>query len=146
MKDLATVNYFAPVDRLSKILMQKTQSTDPLFFRILVSYYLAKVASMMRCNIKTLDRGNIPVSMYALNLALSGHGKGHSTNIVEEQVISEFRERFLSDTFPVVSDRNLAKIAQSRAQRKGTDPDDELTTVESEFLSLGNLAKIFLMS
>ena len=143
MKDLSTVKYFEPVEKMARILMQKTQSTDPLFFRILVSYYLTKVASMMRCNIRTLDRGDIPVSMYALNLALSGHGKGHSTNIVEEQVISEFRERFLSDTFPKVSDKNLAILANKRAAKLGLDPDEELEKTNAEFASLGALAFSF---
>lgn len=139
MKDLDTVKYFEPVYRLANILMQKTQTTDPLFFRILVSYYLTKVASMMRVNINTLDRGPIPVSMYALNLALSGHGKGHSTNIVEEQVIAGFRERFTNNTFVEVAEQNLAILANKRAQRHALDPDVELEKVKTEFSLLGPL-------
>lgn len=139
MKDLDTVKYFDPVYKLSNILMKKTQTTDPLFFRILASYYFTKVASMMRVNINTLDRGPIPVSMYALNLALSGHGKGHSTNIIEEQVIADFRHRFLNHTFEEVAEDNLFIIANQRAQRKGKDPDKELELVKSEFAQLGPL-------
>jgi len=81
MKDLDTVKHFEPAEKLVKILMQKTQNNNPLFFRVLVAYYFSKVASMMRTDIQTHDRGIIPVSLYALNLANSGHGKGHSTNL-----------------------------------------------------------------
>lgn len=143
MKDINTVEYFKPVEKLANILCKKTQTTDPQFFRILVSYYLTKVASMMRCNINTHDRGTIPVSMYALNLALSGQGKGHSTNIVEEEIINGFRDKFLEETFPAVSTTNLANIALKRSKRNGTNPDEELPSVEKEFYDLGNLAFSF---
>lgn len=143
MKSLDQVDYFKPVKKLADILCQKTQSSDPLFFRILVSYYFTKIASMMRCNIKTMDRGDIPVSMYAVNLALSGHGKGHSTNIVEEQVIQEFTMRFKEETWPEISTRNLNLIAAGRSAKKGSDPDVELSLVEGEFANLGQLAFSF---
>ncbi len=143
MKPLDQVDYFKPVKKLADILCQKTQSSDPLFFRILVSYYFVKVASMMRCDIQTMDRGNVPVSMYALNLALSGHGKGHSTNIVEEQVIQEFTQRFREETWPEISTRNLSILAATRAAKKNGDPDVELALVEAEFARLGQLAFSF---
>lgn len=73
MKDLTTLEHFAPAEKLVDILKAKTQHTDPLFFRILVAYYFCKVASIMRCNVATKDRGNIPVNMYAVNAAVSGY-------------------------------------------------------------------------
>ena len=94
MKDLSGVSYFEPAEKLVKVLCKKTQSEDPLFFRVLTAYYFTKVASMMRCSIKTPDRGNIPVSLYAINLASSGFGKGHATNIIEEQIINKFQVIF----------------------------------------------------
>lgn len=143
MKDLTLVPYFKKSEDLVEILCKKTGNTDKLFFRILVAYYFTKVASMMRCNIKTHDRGVIPVSLYAINLANSGHGKGHATNIVEEQVIGKFRERFLEDTFMSVSETNLAVLANKRAIKKQCDPDEELARVLKEFENLGNLAFSF---
>jgi hypothetical protein len=143
MKDLDTVNYFEPAEKLVDILCKKTQNSNPLFFRILVAYYLAKIASMMRTDIKTHDRGVIPVSLYAINLAVSGAGKGHATNIVEESVIHKFKQRFLEETFPIISQTNLAKLANKRAAKKGADPDEELEKVEREFNNLGQLAFSF---
>jgi len=51
MKDFATLKHFEPAEKLVEVLMQKTQNTNPNFFRISVAYYFAKVASMMRCDI-----------------------------------------------------------------------------------------------
>lgn len=74
MKDIKDMEYCKDAETLSQILTAKTQNTDPLFFRILTSYYLTKITSMMRINILTHDRGLIPVSAYAINLAGSGVG------------------------------------------------------------------------
>lgn len=133
------MQYHPTAEKLVDILCSKTQNTNPLFFRVLVAYYFSVVASQMRCLIATPDRGDIPVNLYALNLSPSGTGKGHSTGIIEEHVINEFRERFLEDTFPVLAERNLAILANKRAVRNSLDPDDVLTAVEKEFKNAGSM-------
>lgn len=143
LKDLSTVSYHPTSEKLTDILCQKTQNKNPLFFRVLVGYYFSKVASMMRCSIDTPDRGVIPVNMYALNLAVSGSGKGHSTNIMEEQVINQFRERFTEETFVEIAEKNLARLAIRRALKKNVDEEEELQRVKKEFEDLGNLAFSF---
>ncbi len=102
MKPIEEMEYHPVAEKLVSVLCAKTQSTEPLFFRVLVAYYFSVVAAQMRCSIATPDRGDIPVNMYALNLAISGHGKGHSTNIIEEDVINQFSDRFLNETFPLL--------------------------------------------
>ena len=74
MKELSTVEHFKPSENLVQVLQSKTQNEDKTFFRILVAYHFTKLASMMRCSIATHDRGEIPVSLYAINLAQSGFG------------------------------------------------------------------------
>lgn len=139
MRDLSTLDYHDTSEKLVQVLCSKTQNTNPIFFRILVAYYFAKCASMMRTNIKTHDRGIIPVNVYAMNLATSGAGKGHSTNIVEEHVINQFKERFLEQTFRITAETNLRRIANYRAIRSGEDPDEMFEKVEREFNQLGAL-------
>lgn len=139
LKDYSEMDYNPTAEKIVDVLCRKTQNSDPLFARILTAYYLAKVASMMRCNINTHDRGIIPINLYAINLAASGHGKGHSTNIIEEQVINQFRERFLEEAFPYLAELNLVKLANKRAAKKATDPDDELVRVTAEFEQAGNM-------
>lgn len=143
MKDVKSMDYFPTAESLVDVLMKRTQSKDPLFFRVLVAYYFSKVASMMRTNIKTFDRGSIPVSLYALNLANSGHGKGYSTNIVEEQVIHKFKHNFLEVTFPMQATKNLKALALKRAHKYDVEPEDMEEKVAKEFEDLGPLVFSF---
>lgn len=137
------MNYHPTSEKLVEILCDKTQNNNPLFFRVLVGYYFSMCAASMRTTIMTHDRGDIPVNMYALNLGTSGSGKGFSTNIVENQVIGQFRSRFLEETFPILAENNLPKLAVKRARRKNEDPDTELVSVEKEFNALGSLVFSF---
>lgn len=143
MKSFEDMEYNPTSEKLVQILCNKTQNSNPLFFRVLVGYYFSVVASMMRTTIATHDRGDIPVNAYALNLSTSGSGKGFSTNIIENQVINQFRHRFLEETFPILAEQNLPKLALKRANRKSTDPDEELVRVQKEFDSLGSLVFSF---
>lgn len=133
------MEYHPTAEKLVDTLCAKTQNTEKLFFRVLVAYYFSVAAAQMRCVIATPDRGDIPVNCYALNLSPSGTGKGHSTNIVEELVMNQFRQRYLEDTFPILAEKNLPKLALKRAVRKSSDPDEELERVRKEFESLGSL-------
>lgn len=146
MKDLSTVTHNKVSETLVDILCNKTQNPDKLFFRVQVAYYFAKLASMQRTSIMTHDRGAVPVNMYAVNLATSGSGKGHSTNIIEEQVINQFREIFLEDTFPQIAEKNLASITVRRTLRyddSNISEDDVRKKVDKEFDNLGELAFSF---
>jgi len=135
--------YHPTAERLVSILCDKTQNSNPLFFRVLVGYYFSMVASMMRTTIVTHDRGEIPVNMYAINLGTSGSGKGFSTNIIENDVIGLFRTRFLEETFPLLAEMNLPKLAVKRANRKNIDPEEEIVRVQKEFEQLGSLVFSF---
>lgn len=143
MKNLATLTFHPTAEKIVDILCRKTQNANPMFFRILVSYYLTKITAMMRVKIATRDRGEVPVNLYAINLAASGQGKGFSTNIIEDQIINQFKNVFFSNTYPVVVDKNLAKLATKRAYISGEDPDVVREAVQSEFNSLGKLAFSF---
>ena len=143
MLSTEAMEHHPTAEKLVEILCSKTQNSNPLFFRVLVGYYFSVVASMMRATIVTHDRGDIPVNMYALNLSPSGTGKGFSTNIIENSVINQFRQRFLEETFPILAEQNLPKLALKRANRKSVDPDEELIRVTKEFEQLGSLMTSF---
>ena len=131
------MEYHPTAEKLVGILRDRTQRDDSLFFRIMVSYYFSMAAAQMRCTIDTPDKGEIPVNLYALNLAPSGYGKTLSANLMEEEVLGQFRSRFLEETFPIMAEDNLPKLAIKRANRKSTDPDEELVRVTKEFTSSG---------
>lgn len=143
MKPVEEMEYHSTSEQLVDILRNHTQRDDSLFFRLLVGYYFSLAASQMRCSISSPDRGEIPINMFALNLAPSGYGKTMGTNLMEEQVLHLFREKFLEYTFPTLADTNLPKLALKRASKLGTDPDEELIKVQKEFANSGSVAFSF---
>lgn len=137
MKPFEEMEYHPLSEKVVSILRDRTQRNDSLFFRIMVGYYFSLAAAQMRCIIATPDRGDIPVNMYALNLAPSGYGKTLSSNLLEEEVLLLFRTRFLEETFQILAEQNLPKLALKRANRKSVDPDEEIVRVKKEFDSSG---------
>lgn len=137
MINLEGVTHHPAIEEIVEVLCNKTQNTDRGFFRTEVAYYLCKMASNMRAHMSTKDRGLIPVNMYALNLATSGFGKGHSVHIVEDQFLKGFERRFMDNTFGVIAEKELWKIANRRAARDGTDQQEEFDKAEKEWRSAG---------
>lgn len=125
------------IEEIASVLSNKTQNTDMPFFRVMISYFLGKMASCQRAMIVTKDRGEVPVNVYALSLALSGAGKGHSVGLLENEFIKGFKDRFMSDTFDTVADANLWEVARHRALRKVCDENEEYGRVSTEFQRLG---------
>ena len=72
MRDLSTLTFHPVQEKIVKLLCEMVQNDNPNFFRVLLSFHLAKLAGVMRADIATNDRGNIPINMYAINLASSG--------------------------------------------------------------------------
>ncbi len=139
MKPYEEMHYHPTSEKLVDVMCQRGQVKDPLFFQVLVGYFFSVIASHMRCSISTLDMGVIPVNFYGINLAPSGFGKNRAINLIEDEVIHQFRSRFLYETFPLLTEINLPKLALKRANRKGTDPDEELENVEAEFKGIGEM-------
>lgn len=142
--DLNQINHHPAVEEIADVLSDKTQNTDRKLFRIMISYFIGKMASSMRTKIYTKDRGEIPVNMYALALAVSGSGKGFSVNILEQEFIKGFKDRFMNDTFPIIAENNLQKMAEDRALRKADgDVSEEKSKLDREFAQAGELAFTF---
>lgn len=138
MKPVFEMEYHPMSEKLVQIMCDKTQNPNPQFFRVLVAYYFGVVASNMRCEIDTHDRGRIPINIYAINLGSSGTGKGYSTNIMEKQVLKGFRKRFLDETFELAAEQALPSLANARARKRvDGDQDAELEKAQREFNSLG---------
>ena len=143
MRNLDTLTFHPTAERLVEILCKMTHNYNPTFFRIMLSYYLGMVAAMMRVKIKTLDRGIIPVNMYAINLGPSGLSKTYSTNIIVEQILGQFDAEFLDKTYPIILDESLADLAIKRAYAEGEDPDVVRRALDSEYHSTGEFYTSF---
>jgi len=139
MKDYSSFAYHPMMEKIVDILRKKTQNEDPIFFRLMVSYFFCKLASMMRCSVQVAESQTIPINMYAINLAPSGSGKGHSINIIEDQVINQFRSKFLEETFPTIAERNITKLALKRVRQNGSPEEEELLRAQMEFDEMGAL-------
>lgn len=137
MIDLSQVKHHPAIEEIVDVLCAKTQNTDRGFFRVEVAYFLAKMASNMRAIISTKDRGEIPVNIYALNLATSGFGKGHSVNIIENEFLRAFKDRFMEETLHTISEKHLYEIANKRAVRNASDQQEEFDKVEKEYRAAG---------
>ena len=138
MIDLTNVKHHPAITEIVELLCNKTQTTDTGFFQVEVAYFLGKMAAAQRATIITKDRGHIPVNIYALALATSGYGKGHSVNVVEQELMKPFTKRFMEDTFPIIAEQHLWAIANNRAARNGGDPQEEFERAEKEFKSAGS--------
>lgn len=143
MIDLTKVAHHPAIEEIVDVICTKTQNTDRGLFRIEVAYFLAKMAAGMRAKVKTKDRGEIPINVYALALATSGSGKGFSVGIIENQFMRGFKQRFMDDTFTVIAEKHLMNQASKRAARNGTQDAEELERVEKEFKQCGPLAFTF---
>lgn len=136
--NLENVQSAPVIEEICDVLCNKTQNTDRGFFKVEIAYFLGKLAASMRASIQTKDRGEVPVNIYALNLATSGYGKGHSISLMENKFIAGFKRRFLEETMPQVSSQHMDLMAQDRAIRNNTDEATERDALEAEYKKLGS--------
>lgn len=137
MKPINEMTYFEPAEKIVRILMTKTQNKNPLFFRVIVAYYLGTLASQMRINIKGFSKGTIPINNYVIALSPSGSGKGLSTSLMEQEVLKGNSNTFIEHTLPLSAEQNCEQLAIKRASRNGTDSADELNKLGRDYQSLG---------
>lgn len=152
MRNLAQLKFHPTAEQMVDILCERTQNTNPQFFRMMVCYYLSKMAATMRVQVKTKDRGNIPINFYGINLGISGIGKGFSTNILEDQIIDKFRAVFFEQTLPKIAENNLRALSVRRTNIHNSNPslttpmidfDAMFEDVKKEYESLGKMAFSF---
>lgn len=143
MIDLSTINHHPVIDEIVEVICNKTQNTDRGFYDVEVAYFLGKMAASMRVSLVTKDRGEISINIYSLGLATSGSGKGFSVHIMEEEFLSGFKTRFMNETFPLIAEDNLWKLAQDRALRDATEEKAEKDKLDREFRDAGALAFTF---
>jgi len=136
LRPVDEMSFHPDMEKVVNILCEKTQSQNHLFFRVLTTFHFSMMASQMRTMIRTHERGDIPVNMYALNLATSGAGKGFSTNILENEVTHLFREQFL-ESFSTIAEVELERLVFKRAARTGEPEEDMRAKVNKEFEQLG---------
>lgn len=124
--DLSNVDHNPCLEEITDLICRKTQNTDKGFYRIEVAYFLAKMAASMRAYIDREDMQGIPINCYAICLGSSGYGKGHSVNIMEQELLSGFRNQFMVKTFNEVAESNLVDRAAAIAVVNGESDASEI--------------------
>lgn len=82
-------------ERLVSYIQDKAQIENRMFYRVMVAYYLTTMASTMRAVIVGYDANKtIPINTYAMALSPSGSGKGVASNIMEQEILKKFHNRF----------------------------------------------------
>lgn len=137
-------DYHPVSEQIVDILRKHTQNTtSDTYFRVLAGFFMAQMASSMRANVVTKDRGEIPINTYVCALMESGAGKGHSLNIMEDSLVNRFKQTFTEHTFPTLSEQALIEEAQNMSIRKAKDYDECLEKVQKEFYGLGAMPYSF---
>lgn len=130
--------------KIVQILRQKTQNTgSDLYFHVLTAFFFSQMASSMRAEVVTQDRGTLPINLYACGLMTSGAGKGHSMGIMEDSIVNQFKDVFTKYTFPAIAEDAINMEANKNAAINSTDIGDELIKLEKEFNSYGAMPYSF---
>jgi hypothetical protein len=120
-------------ESIVEVLLNRTQQEDALFFRLMTAYQLATLAGSMHTMIRMPEGSKVPANVYALNLGPSGMGKTRAEVVCTDEVLNQFISNFMDETLPIMAEDNLPRLANKRATRNGSDPDDELTKVQAEY-------------
>jgi len=142
-KDYSEMDYHPLTEKLAVAIHKKIPTAPMHMLRTVLVYYMCKVASTMRTMVETEIRGTIPVNAFTFNLAPSGTGKNYSLNIVEKEVIGQFKKVFLEQVLPIVADQTMAKIAVKRAHAENEDPDVMKQGVVNQYVALGQMRFAF---
>lgn len=138
--DFSKMGYDPLSEQLVNVLQKKSQrntEADKHFFRTIIAYYFAKIASMMRAYTYTKTKQEKDIRLFTLALAPSGYGKGFTTSTIEQNVIHSFRERYELETKKLVTEDNLIKLTAVRAKRKKVHADELLPLTHAEYQSNG---------
>lgn len=128
--------YHPKMEEIVDLLVKRTGTQDRNFFRIMVTYKFAEVATNMRANIHYAGTKNIPCNVYALDLAPSGYSKNASMNILDKDIFKEFTSLFMQETMPEIERGSLAKMAEALSLTHGMDVEEAYMKLEKEYNNL----------
>lgn len=123
-------------EEIVDILCAKTGSQDKNFFRVMVAYKFAEMATNMRATVEYLGTSGIPCNMYALDLAPSGYSKNASMNILDKEIFRGFKDNFMLKTMNDIKDTNIGLLASDYSVLRGIDIGDACHALNKEYDAL----------
>ena len=65
-EEIKKASYFPLVEDIVNIIEKKTGNNSHTYFRVVTSFFLAQIASCMRCQIKGETFDNVPVNIFEI--------------------------------------------------------------------------------
>ncbi len=130
-----TFEFHEAQEALVDIMVKKTGRDERGYFRVLVAYKFAEIASHMRTSADYLG-SDVPANLYGINLAGSGFSKDMSMNLLDKRVFGKFRKKFEDNTFKSMSELNLQTMADLRVVTDGISQMHADAEVNREFDTL----------
>ena len=128
--------FHARQEELVDIMCAKTGSNDRSFFRVMVAYKFAEMATNMRATVAFAGTTGIPTNMYALDLAPSGYSKNASMNLLEKNIFKGFKDNFMLTSMAKVTEANLIALAGEYETLMGIEAGEALRKIQKEYVSL----------
>jgi hypothetical protein len=135
--DLHKVPHHKAIEDITQLVCAEVGNKDAGFFRPIVAYHLMVAAATMRTQLRTNDRGDIPVNGYVIALSTSGSGKGHGMGVLENVIFRDFRRTFIDYTLPQLAESAIWKHAMGRAAKNGTEEQFEYDKLNAEYERAG---------
>lgn len=89
------------------------------FFRNMVMFQWAQIASNMRAVISQPNEEDLTINTYVVNLMTSGGGKNQSLNFLEDYITRDFVDIFKNCTYPEIAELSIQQEALENALQKG---------------------------
>ena len=135
--DYDSFQHHPVAEKIVQVMKDRIRSNSSTFFRLMVANYFSMAASTMRTSVQMPDGNPVPANMYSINLAPSNFGKTRAAKIMTKEVLNQFIDTFSNQTFLLLAERNLHKLAVNRSNKRGTDPDKEMEKLTTEFTRAG---------
>lgn len=109
------------INELVRLVRTKTPEVDEYFTKMMVLNKISQIVSNMRGKVVYMDGGEVPINYYGLMLATSGYAKGKTTNIIEDNLIHKFINRFMNHYAPSVAEKSIEVLAEEYSLSHGCD-------------------------
>mgnify|MGYP000686998523 FL=1 len=137
MIDLTNLPRHPMMESMVDDLCPSNEGHNRPFYRIMVGYFFSKMAASMRAVVDSPVIGEVPVNCFAVALAPSGFGKNTSVSAIERGGMKGFKNRFITETMPVIAEQNLYALAMQKAVISGRTEDEEKDRMQKMYNNAG---------
>lgn len=142
-KEIEMAKYHPLTEDIRNMLEAKLINNSSNYFRMVISFYLAQIATNMKAHVTNRLLGNLQLNLFVTSLMESGGGKSQTTNFLENEIICDFRKNFLEVTFEAQAKVKLDEQINNEKILNNLDDKKAYDKVMSEWNTLGTVAYSF---